>query len=130
MKTNLQAIYDQNNFASPERLDYCTAWMYDNNKFVVLKSYNTIVAIFCKKTRTIIVDGFYSNTTSKHISKFIQKMKYWYGVQEIINLYIRSDRIAQKKWVYGELTSIKYGKGVTLEMVDEYATLNINLNEQ
>lgn len=56
------------------RLDSCTAWVYENDKYYVLQSYNTIIAFIDKTTHTLYdvlryVYG-YTATSGKHISKF------------------------------------------------------------
>ena len=130
MKTDLQAIYEQNNFAPPVRLDYCTAWIYENGDYSVLKSYNTIVAIFCRNNHVLIADGFYSKTTSKHIAKFRNTMDEWYGIDELVYLYERSDRIAHMDYRHGDTWFTKYSKKVTREMIDQYALDKIKENEQ
>ena len=57
-----------------ERLDYCQAWTIETDDYILLKSYNTIVAIYEKATNTVAdvlrtVYG-YTATSAKHISKF------------------------------------------------------------
>lgn len=57
-----------------ERVDYCQAWTIETPDYVILKSYNTIVAIYEKATNTVAdvlrtVYG-YTATSAKHISKF------------------------------------------------------------
>ena len=74
-------------------LDYCTAKILYNKDYVALQSYTTIVAIYDCAKNFIIIDGFYSTTTSKHIAKFIKKFPY----VNIIWGYLRSDRIAVQK---------------------------------
>ena len=56
------------------RLDSCTAWIYENDRYYVLQSYNTIVAFIDKTTNTLYdvlryVYG-YTATSGKHIAKF------------------------------------------------------------
>ena len=57
-----------------ERVDYCQAWTIETPDYVLLKSYNTIVAIYDKETNTVAdvlrtVYG-YTATSARHISKF------------------------------------------------------------
>ncbi len=37
----------------------------------LLQSYNTIVATYNKKTKRMVVNGWYSNTTASHINAFL-----------------------------------------------------------
>lgn len=78
---------------SSEPLDYCTARILYNKDYVALQSYTTIVAVYDRTKNFIIIDGFYSATTSKHIEKFIKKFSY----VNIIWGYLRSDRKAVQK---------------------------------
>lgn len=57
-----------------ERLDNCQAWVLHTDDYVLLKSYNTIVAVFEKNTGFLadvlrFVYG-YTATSAKHIAKF------------------------------------------------------------
>lgn len=58
----------------PERLDYCTAWVYKySNGYIVLRSYNTFVAFITPAGDFVdilrLVYG-YTATSAKHIAKF------------------------------------------------------------
>ena len=67
-----------------KRIDYRNCYYYEDNKVSVLKSYNTIVALFVKKTQIAFIDEYlYSGYTSSHISLFLQRF-----VKGIIDKYI------------------------------------------
>ena len=57
-----------------DRLDKCQAWVLHTDDYVLLKSYNTIVAVFEKSTGTLAdvlrVVYVYTPTSAKHIAKF------------------------------------------------------------
>jgi hypothetical protein len=61
-----------------EQLYNCKAWIFtpNNSDFLILQSYATIVAAFQRSTGILWVFGFYSNTTSKHIAKFRNWIRY------------------------------------------------------
>ena len=63
-----------------EQLYNCKAWIVnpDNSDFVILKSYLTIVAAYQRTTGILWVFGFYSNTTTQHIAKFWNWIRYKY----------------------------------------------------
>lgn len=57
-----------------KRLRSCTAYVYESDKYYVLRSYNTTIAFIDKATDTLydflrLVYG-YTSTSSQHISKF------------------------------------------------------------
>lgn len=88
-----------------EQLYYCKAWIFtpDNSDFLILKSYSTIVAAFQFSTGILWVFGHYSNTTSQHIAKFRNWIRYKYltdwNYPKKVNLYNDSrtgKRAAQK----------------------------------
>lgn len=74
------------------RLNQCQAHYVDTGKAVILRSYNTIVAIFSKEVGSLYVFDYYSPTTVQHISKFA-KMLSW---DRIVYLYKRSDNTIEK----------------------------------
>lgn len=81
---------------SPEyRLNSCTAWYkiikQGNYNYTILKSYNTIVALYSNRSGNLYVYNYYSNTTSQHVSKFIDKM----CPSRVIYLYERSDKVIE-----------------------------------
>ncbi len=62
------------------QLNRCKAWMYgveiDNKLYVVLKSYNTVVAIWDVE-ENIVIDALrevygYTSTSAQHIRKFVK----------------------------------------------------------
>lgn len=61
-----------------EQLYNCKAWivMPDNSDFIILRSYSTIVAAFQRTTGILWVFDYYSNTTSQHIAKFQNWIRY------------------------------------------------------
>ena len=61
-----------------EQLYSCKAWIInpDNSDFIILKSYSTIVAAFQRTTGILWVFDHYSNTTSQHIAKFRNWIRY------------------------------------------------------
>lgn len=65
---------------SKSRLYHCKAWILHPNfsDFLILQSYSTIVAAFQYSTGILWVFGFYSNTTSQHIAKFRNWVRYEY----------------------------------------------------
>lgn len=88
-----------------EQLYYCKAWIFtpDNSDFLILKSYSTIVAAFQFSTGILWVFDYYSNTTSQHIAKFRNWIRYKYltgwNYPKKVNLYNDSrtgKRAAQK----------------------------------
>lgn len=88
-----------------EQLYYCKAWIIqpDNSEFVILQSYSTIVAAYEYRTSILWVFGFYSNTTSQHVAKFRNWIRYKYNMgwnyPRIVRLYNDSrtgKRAAQK----------------------------------
>lgn len=88
-----------------ERLYYCKAWIIksDFSDFLILQSYSTLVAAYEFKTNILWVFGHYSNTTSQHIAKFRNWIRYEYqtgwNYPKKVNLYNDSrtgKRAAQK----------------------------------
>lgn len=63
-----------------ERLYSCKALILhpDFSDFLILKSYSTIVAAYQYRTGILWAFGFYSNTTSQHIAKFRNWIRYEY----------------------------------------------------
>lgn len=61
-----------------EQLYNCKAWIFmlDNSDFIILQSYSTIVAAFQRTTSILWVFDYYSNTTSQHIAKFQNWIRY------------------------------------------------------
>lgn len=61
-----------------KQLYYCKAWIFisDNSDFMILQSYSTIVAAFQRTTGILWVFDHYSNTTSQHVAKFRNWIRY------------------------------------------------------
>lgn len=74
------------------QLNYCQAQYVDTGSSVILKSYNTIVAIYNKYVGTLYVFDYFSNTSQKHISKFAELLAW----DRITYLYMRSDKVLEK----------------------------------
>lgn len=90
------AVIDEYNRAVKghcKQLYSCKAWIFtpDNSDFIILQSYTTIVAAFQRTTGILWVFGFYSNTTSQHIAKFRNWIRYEYqtgwNYPKRVNLY-------------------------------------------
>ena len=52
------------------RVHKCQAWYEEIGNFIVLQSYDTIVAVYSKSERILYSFGRYSMTTYQHIRKF------------------------------------------------------------
>lgn len=61
-----------------KQLYHCKAWIFmpDNSDFMILQSYSTIVAAFQRTTGILWVFDYYSNTTSQHVAKFWNWIRY------------------------------------------------------
>lgn len=61
-----------------EQLYNCKAWIFmtNNSDFIILQSYSTIVAAFQRTTGILWVFDYYSSTTSQHIAKFRNWIRY------------------------------------------------------
>jgi hypothetical protein len=59
---------------------YGKAIIIDNDLTTELKSYNTIVSVYNKDTKTLKLSGFYSKTTLKHIKEFINVLNKTYDL--------------------------------------------------
>ena len=70
--------YNKNPTGLAERLYFCKAWIINpgNSDFIILQSYSTVVAAFQCTTGILWVFDFYSNTTSSHIAKFRNWIRY------------------------------------------------------
>lgn len=97
--------YNRADKGQAEQLYCCKAWVFmpDNSDFLILHSYSTIVAAFQRTTGILWVFGFYSNTTSQHIEKFKNWIRYGFqtgwNYPKKVNLYNDSrtgKRAAQK----------------------------------
>ena len=97
-----------------EQLYYCKAWVYmpDNSDFIILRSYSTIVAAFQRSTGILWVFGFYSNTTSQHIAKFCNWIRYEFQTgwnwPKIVRLYndSRTGKRAARKNLEDDFASV------------------------
>lgn len=83
----------------------CKAWVFmpDNSDFIILQSYLTIVAAFQRTTSILWVFDRYSKTTSQHVAKFRNWIRYEFQIGwsrlYTVNLYNNSrtgKRAAQK----------------------------------
>nr|DAX51270.1 MAG TPA: hypothetical protein [Caudoviricetes sp.] len=65
-----------------EQLYNCKAWIFmpDNSDFIILQSYSTIVAAFQRTTGILWIFDYYSNTTSQHIAKFQNWIRYEFQI--------------------------------------------------
>ena len=68
-------IYELN--ARNQKSYYGKALVIENDKNIKLQSYETIVAVFNKKTNVLKINGWYSMTTSKHINDFAKMCGYY-----------------------------------------------------
>lgn len=97
-----------------EQLYYCKAWVFmpNNSDFLILQSYSTIVAAFQRTTGILWVFGFYSNTTSSHIAKFRNWIRYEFqtgwNYPVIVRLYndSRTGKRAAKKNLDDDFASV------------------------
>lgn len=97
-----------------EQLYCCRAWIFmpDNSDFLILQSYSTIVAAFQRTTGILWVFGFYSNTTSQHVAKFGNWIRYEFqtgwNYPKKVNLYndSRTGKRAAQKNVKDDFTSV------------------------
>lgn len=77
--------------------DYSPAVEFsDGKQYRILRSYSTIVAVYCVPTNYIIVRDFYSHTTVQHIYKFRKFLSTIDGQIGMLFLYRRKDRIIVK----------------------------------
>lgn len=52
---------------------YAQCWVIDDDRLIILRSYNTDVIIFNPFTGVLICTGLYSMTTRRHISNFLKE---------------------------------------------------------
>ena len=55
-----------------------TATVYEDESVAILRSYETIVAVYDKVSKKAYVRAWYSPTTSRHVSRFLSR----YGVAD------------------------------------------------
>lgn len=97
-----------------KRLYNCKAWIItpDNSDFIILQSYTTIVAAFQRTTGILWVFGFYSNTTSQHVAKFENWIRYEFqtgwNYPKKVNLYndSRTGKRAARKNIEDDFASV------------------------
>lgn len=90
------------------------AWifMHDYSDFIILQSYTTIVAAFQRTTGILWVFGFYSNTTSQHVAKFRNWLRYEFqtgwNYPKKVNLYndSRTGKRAARKNIEDDFASV------------------------
>lgn len=71
-----------------ERINYCNAFYsnylyHDYDAFMLVKSYNTIVAIYFPTICLLVSLGRFSRTTYQHIRKFRKNTGQWRNITEI-----------------------------------------------
>ena len=98
-----------------ERLYYCKANIIhpDFSDFIILRSYSSVVAVFEYSTKILWVFGYYSNTTSQHVAKFKNWLRYncWFESGDFprrVNLYSdsRTGKRAAKKNIEDDFASV------------------------
>lgn len=97
-----------------KQLYSCKAWIItpDNSDFIILQSYTTIVAAFQRTTGILWVFGFYSNTSSQHVAKFKNWIRYRFqtgwNYPEKVNLYnySRTGKRAARKNIEDDFASV------------------------
>lgn len=97
-----------------KQLYNCKAWIIksDFSDFLILQSYSSIVAAYEYSTDILWVFGFYSNTTSQHIAKFKNWIRYKYqkgwNYPEVIRLYndSRTGKRAARKNIEDDFASV------------------------
>ena len=97
-----------------QQLYNCKAWifMHDYSDFIILQSYTTIVAAFQRTTGILWVFGFYSNTTSQHVAKFRNWIRYEFqtggNYPKKVNLYndSRTGKRAARKNIEDDFASV------------------------
>lgn len=96
-------------------LNQCQACYVDTGTAVILKSYDTIVAIFNKQVGSLYVFNYYSATTVRHICKFASMLEW----DRIVYLYKRSDSVIEKFYnAYGQVKERKIGKNYWDTLLD------------
>ena len=97
-----------------ERLYTCKAIIVhvENSDRLVLRSYATVVAAYQHSIGILWVFGFYSNTTSKHIAKFRNWVRYEYqtgwNYPRVVRLYndSRTGKRAARKNLEDDFASV------------------------
>lgn len=65
----------------------------DGSQWIILRSYDTIVAAYSLGSMTVYIRDYYSATTVQHISKFVARMRDEHVLECVVYLYHRSDNI-------------------------------------
>lgn len=91
-----------------------TIFYYDQYEIDLIKSYNTIVGIYNRRTGTLFAFGYYSATTVKHVYKAAKIL----NAMRITWLYRRSDGIIELA-LSPHVNTYKYTKR-------EYSTIEKN----
>lgn len=97
-----------------EQLYNCKAWIIksDFSDFLILQSYSSIVAAFEYSTGILWVFDYYSHTTSMHIAKFRNYIRYKYqkgwNYPRKVNLYndSRTGKRAARKNIEDDFASV------------------------
>lgn len=97
-----------------KQLYNCKAWIFmpDNSDFMILQSYSTIVAAFQRTTGILWVFDHYSNTTSQHVAKFRNWIRYEFltgwNYPVIVRLYndSRTCKRAARKNIEDDFASV------------------------
>lgn len=74
MKTTKTSYYPMN--INTSQIGNQSASIIEYNDYAILKSYNTIVAMINRKTHKVYIRGYYSNTTSRHLTNFLERYGY------------------------------------------------------
>lgn len=73
-----------------ERINHCKAYLAEfgeYGRYILVRSYNTIVGVFDKVDETYYSIGAYSMTTYQHERKAIKVIKQDYLIKQYVNLY-------------------------------------------
>lgn len=73
------------------RLYQCSATLETYADYVLLNSYNTLVAIYHVPTATVLVRGRYSATTDSYVAKFLKWLRHYeYPLQYVVQDWAKS----------------------------------------
>lgn len=106
--------YNKTKRGEGKQLYNCKAWILENDSFdfMVLQSYGSIVAAFQRTTGILWVFDHYSNTTSQHVAKFRNWLRYKYrtgwNYPVIVRLYndSRTGKRAARKNTEDDFASV------------------------
>lgn len=97
-----ETFNEYQNRTKEKQLNHCNAWISQINingeRYTVLRSYRTLVALYSHINDVVYAFDYYSATTSKHVSKFVNLMR----ATKKINLYADS-RTSKKVRLWNEL---------------------------